>query len=83
MHYFTCLVLSFFLKRHGLFLLAPLIYISGMLLYMGTVSLEMPRAHKYWPPGSLYRSSEVFDAMWPQMQADDRVFQGVSKSAHT
>ncbi|CAA6654970.1 unnamed protein product [Spirodela intermedia] len=47
-------LLSLLLRRQAIFLFAPLIYISGMLLYMGTVSLDVvPRIIMRPPPGSL------------------------------
>ncbi|XP_057838853.1 protein ESMERALDA 1 isoform X2 [Cryptomeria japonica] len=72
MQKFAWLLLSVLLKRHGLFLFAPLIYISGMLLYMGTVSFdagEVVRHHL--APGSVYRSPQVFENLWPAMQIDN------------
>ena len=40
-HRLAWLLLSVLLRRQGIFLFAPLIYISGMLLYMGTVSFDV------------------------------------------
>eukprot|EP00249_Psilotum_nudum_P003058 c16374_g2_i1 orf=1-1251(-) len=68
MQRFACLLLSVLLRRHGVFLLAPLIYISGMLLYMGTISLDVPGVGKIHPQGSVYRSPELFKHLWPAMQ---------------
>ncbi|KAJ7300205.1 hypothetical protein O6H91_06G050400 [Diphasiastrum complanatum] len=68
MRHFFCVVLSVLLRRHKLLLLAPVIYISGMILYMGTVSLDLPREKKPEPPGSIYRSPKVFKNLWPAMQ---------------
>ncbi|KAF8396229.1 hypothetical protein HHK36_017843 [Tetracentron sinense] len=49
----------------SVFLFAPLIYISGMLLYMGTISFDVvPLIKPCPPPGSLYRS--------PQPRAKER-----------
>lgn len=67
-------VLSLFLRRQGLFLFAPLIYISGMLLYMGTVSLDvsvLPEIKARSPPGSLYRSPKVYEKLRRDMNADN------------
>ena len=58
-------------------LLAPLLYISGMLLYMGSVSFDVVSlkngvvvVHKRPPPGSVYRSPQVFEKLWPFMEAE-------------
>lgn len=58
-------------------LLAPLLYISGMLLYMGSVSFDVVGikngvvvVHKRHPPGSVYRSPQVFEKLWPFMQTE-------------
>ncbi|GMN45146.1 hypothetical protein TIFTF001_014335 [Ficus carica] len=64
-------------RRRGVLLLAPLLYISGMLLYMGSVSFDVVGikngvvvVHKRHPPGSVYRSPQVFVKLWPFMQAE-------------
>lgn len=57
-------------------LFAPLLYISGMLLYMGSlgfdVSIERIGRRGGGPqrPGSVYRSPQVFESLWPLMEAD-------------
>ncbi|KNA19986.1 hypothetical protein SOVF_056480 isoform A [Spinacia oleracea] len=89
----VCIVIAAVFRRKGVLLFAPLLYITGMLLYMGSLSLENkvgggeriigfkkgkgnielsggfvldePRL-----PGSLYRSPEVFERLWPFLQAD-------------
>lgn len=72
------LLLSVLLRRHGLFLFAPLIYISGMLLYMGTMSFDMSRVVKHRAaPGSVYRSPQVFQNLWPSMQEDNATYDGL------
>ncbi|PIA24950.1 hypothetical protein AQUCO_14200019v1 [Aquilegia coerulea] len=73
------IVLSVVLRRQGVFLFAPLIYISGMLLYMGTVSLD--NAHllstdtksssSRSPPGSIYRSPQLYLKLKPEMDSDN------------
>mgnify|MGYP000350157506 FL=1 len=79
---FTYLILSLLLKRHVLFLIAPLVYISGM-LYMGTIPMESPVIVPISspPPGSVYRSHEVFHNLWPQMKNSNSSFL-VSKFLH-
>ncbi|XP_058108174.1 protein ESMERALDA 1 [Magnolia sinica] len=66
-------LLSFVLRRQGIFLFAPLIYISGMLLYMGTVSLDVvvPDVISRPPAGSTYRSPQLFAKIRPDMDADN------------
>uniref|UniRef100_A0A2P2LW40 O-fucosyltransferase family protein n=1 Tax=Rhizophora mucronata TaxID=61149 RepID=A0A2P2LW40_RHIMU len=68
------------LKRRGVLLFAPLLYISGMLLYMGSLNLDVNLnlksggrvvvIRKRAPPGSVYRSPQVFKMLWPRMQAE-------------
>ena len=53
-------------RRRGLLLFAPLLYISGMILYMGSLSFDGGRGRGQGgralaqPPGSVYRSPELF-----------------------
>lgn len=74
--HFVYFVLYAVLKRRGVLLFAPLLYISGMLMYMGSLSLEGGSGFGRMsfkqppPPGSRYRSSEVFENLWPFMQLD-------------
>lgn len=59
-------------RRRGVLLFAPLLYISGMLLYMGTFGFDGGRGGKeVAPPGSVYRSPQVFEKLWPHMQAEN------------
>ncbi|KAF5744230.1 hypothetical protein HS088_TW08G00828 [Tripterygium wilfordii] len=65
-------------KRRGLLLFAPLLYISGMVLYMGSLSLDVDLnsvggvvVRKRTPPGSVYRSPQVFEKLWPYMEAEN------------
>ncbi|KAF8390004.1 hypothetical protein HHK36_024524 [Tetracentron sinense] len=65
-------ILSALLRRQGVFLFAPLIYISGMLLYMGTVSFDVvPVIKPRPPPGSVYRSPQVYEKLRPEMESDN------------
>lgn len=65
-------------RRKGILLFAPLLYISGMLMYMGTLNLEVvPEGvgvtifrRKSAAAGSVYRSPKVFEKLWPHMQID-------------
>ncbi|KAL5559344.1 hypothetical protein UlMin_035555 [Ulmus minor] len=72
------LLISAVFRRRGVLLLAPLLYISGMLLYMGSLSFDVVGlkngvvvVHKRPPPGSVYRSPQVFEKLWPFMQAEN------------
>ncbi|XP_019462025.1 PREDICTED: uncharacterized protein At1g04910-like isoform X3 [Lupinus angustifolius] len=66
------LFLSVILRRQGVFLFAPLIYISCMLVYMGTVSFDIVPIIKHRPaPGSVYRSPELYSKLRDEMDADD------------
>ncbi|XP_010246042.1 PREDICTED: uncharacterized protein At1g04910 isoform X3 [Nelumbo nucifera] len=67
------IVLSAVYRKRGVLLFAPLVYISGMLLYMGSLSLEVVApvvVVKPAPPGSTYRSPQVFEKLRPFMQDD-------------
>ncbi|XP_058091222.1 O-fucosyltransferase 9 isoform X2 [Magnolia sinica] len=66
-------LLSVVLRRRGILLFAPLMYISGMLMYMGTLDFEVPGgvAIRRRPLlGSTYHSPQVFEKLWPFMEAD-------------
>lgn len=75
------LVISAVYRRRGVLLLAPLLYISGMLLYMGTsgfdsvVNISSRHGSGYGDditkPGSVYRSPQVFEKLWPFMEAEN------------
>lgn len=70
-------VISAVYRRRGVLLFAPLLYISGMLLYMGTLGFDVVVINKIsggssksGPPGSVYRSNLVFKKLWPYMEAE-------------
>lgn len=72
------ILMSAVFRRRGLLLFAPLLYISGMLLYMGSLSFDVVSikngvvlVHKRAPPGSVYRSPQLFQNLWPLMEADN------------
>lgn len=78
-HRLAWLLLSVLLRRQGIFLFAPLIYISGMLLYMGTVSFDVGPIIQHRPaPGSVYRSPQVYLKLKPEMDADNSTADAVS-----
>ncbi|KAG8634743.1 protein ESMERALDA 1 isoform X2 [Manihot esculenta] len=65
-------LLSVLIRCQGILLFAPLIYISGMLLYMGTVSFDVVSIIKYRPaPGSVYRSPQFYQKLRPEIDADN------------
>ncbi|KAJ6910768.1 protein ESMERALDA 1-like isoform X1 [Populus alba x Populus x berolinensis] len=71
-HRLAWFLLSVLLRRQGIFLFAPLIYISGMLLYMGTVSFDVGPIIDHKPaPGSVYRSPQIYAKLRPEMDADN------------
>lgn len=63
-----------------MFLFAPLLYISGMLFYMGTVSFDVvPDVIKVRRnPGSVYRSPELYNKLKHEMDADNSSSDAVS-----
>ncbi|KAL3513382.1 hypothetical protein ACH5RR_026099 [Cinchona calisaya] len=69
-------VISAVYRRRGVLLLAPLLYISVMLLYMGTVGFDSVVSRNdgngddLTRPGSVYRSPQVFEKLWPFMEAE-------------
>ncbi|KAJ7954237.1 O-fucosyltransferase family protein [Quillaja saponaria] len=78
-HRLAWYLLSVLLRRQGVFLFAPLIYISGMLLYMGTVSFDVVPVIKHKPaPGSVYRSPELYSKLRPEMDADNASADAIS-----
>lgn len=69
-------IIKVVLKRRGLLLLAPLLYISGMVLYMGSLNFDVNLKNggvvvrKRAAPGTVYRSPKVFQKLWPYMEAE-------------
>ncbi|EOY17260.1 O-fucosyltransferase family protein isoform 1 [Theobroma cacao] len=70
-------LISAVFRRKGVLLFAPLVYISGMLLFMGTLGFDVVSlknavvvVHRRSPPGSVYRSPQVFQKLWPFMEAE-------------
>ncbi|XP_051146281.1 protein ESMERALDA 1-like [Andrographis paniculata] len=64
-------LLSLLLKRQGIFLFAPLLYISVMLFYMGTVSFDVVPVIKHrHAPGSVYRSPQLYAKVRRDMDSD-------------
>ncbi|XP_021767261.1 uncharacterized protein At1g04910-like [Chenopodium quinoa] len=89
----VCIVIAAVFRRKGVLLFAPVLYITGMLLYMGSLSLEnkvgggerigglkIKKGNSDYSggfvldeprlPGSLYRSPEVFERLWPFLESD-------------
>ncbi|XP_022875844.1 O-fucosyltransferase 9 [Olea europaea var. sylvestris] len=71
---FGYLLMSVTYRRRGILLFAPLLYISGMLLYMGTLGIDVVNSggdgNDVIGPGSIYRSPQVFQKLWPFMEAE-------------
>ncbi|KAK9216427.1 hypothetical protein WN944_008436 [Citrus x changshan-huyou] len=69
-------LISAVFKRKGVLLVAPLLYISVMLLYMSSFGFDVVDlksvvvVRERAPPGSVYRSPQVFQKLWPFMQAE-------------
>ncbi|CAJ2674400.1 unnamed protein product [Trifolium pratense] len=71
--------LSVLLRRQGVFLFAPLIYISGMILYFGTFSFDIVPIITHRPaPGSVYRSPQLYARLLPEMDADNSSVDAIS-----
>ncbi|KAK8542497.1 hypothetical protein V6N13_136931 [Hibiscus sabdariffa] len=71
-------------RRKGVLLFAPLLYISGMLLFMGSFGFDVASlknavvvVHRRLPPGSVYWSPRLFEKLWPFMEADS-----ISNASH-
>ncbi|KAF8099067.1 hypothetical protein N665_0252s0006 [Sinapis alba] len=71
------LLFSVVFRRKGVLLLAPLLYIAGMLLFMGSFGFTIldlghgvEIVYRRGAPGSVYRSPKVFKRLWPMMEAD-------------
>ncbi|GFY96377.1 O-fucosyltransferase family protein [Actinidia rufa] len=63
-------LLAALLRRQGIFLFAPLLYISGMLFYMGTVSFDVvPVITHRRAPGTVYRSPQIYAKLRPEMDS--------------
>ncbi|XP_074574208.1 protein ESMERALDA 1 [Curcuma longa] len=66
------MLLSLLLRRQAIFLFAPLLYVSAMLVYMGTLSIDSGvRIISRSPPGSVYRSPRLYERLRPDMDADN------------
>ncbi|KAL6515680.1 O-fucosyltransferase 9 [Orobanche hederae] len=68
-------LISSMYRRRGVLWFAPLLYISGLLMYMGTMGFDSEntvsdRGGDVVGPGSVYRSPEVFEKLWPFMEAE-------------
>lgn len=71
-HRLAWVILSVLLRRQGIFLFAPLLYIAGMLFYMGTVSFDVVPIIRHRPAsGSVYRSPQLYDKLRPEMDSDN------------
>ncbi|RLN27762.1 hypothetical protein C2845_PM05G35690 [Panicum miliaceum] len=65
-------VLAALLRRQAVFLFAPLLYVAAMLLYMGSLPLDaVPRIIARRPPGSVYRSPQLYARLRVDMDADN------------
>ncbi|GMH26260.1 hypothetical protein Nepgr_028103 [Nepenthes gracilis] len=78
-HRVAWLLLSVLLRRQGFFLFAPLIYISGMLLYMGTLSFDVGPVITHRPAlGSVYRSPQLYAKLRHEMDSDNSTADAIS-----
>ncbi|GMP45247.1 hypothetical protein CsSME_00013830 [Camellia sinensis var. sinensis] len=73
------LLLSVLLRRQGIFLFAPLLYISGMLFSMGPVSFDVVPIINHRPaPGFVYRSPQLYVKLRPEMDVDNSTSDAIS-----
>ncbi|XP_061366303.1 protein ESMERALDA 1-like isoform X2 [Gastrolobium bilobum] len=78
-HRLSWMFVSVLLRRQGVFLFAPLMYISGMLLYMGTASFDVVPVIRHRPaPGSVYRSPQLYAKLRPDMDSDNSSADAIS-----
>uniref|UniRef100_A0ACD5U1V0 Uncharacterized protein n=1 Tax=Avena sativa TaxID=4498 RepID=A0ACD5U1V0_AVESA len=64
-------LLAALLRRQAVFLFAPLLYVAAMLLYMGSLPLDVvPRIITRSAPGSVYRSPQLYARLRAEMDAD-------------
>lgn len=71
-HGLSWIFLSVFLRRQGILLFAPLIYISCMLFHMRTASFDAgPIVHRRPAPGSIYKSPQVYAKLREEIDADN------------
>uniref|UniRef100_A0A0E0HFJ8 O-fucosyltransferase family protein n=1 Tax=Oryza nivara TaxID=4536 RepID=A0A0E0HFJ8_ORYNI len=65
-------VLAALHRRQAMFLFAPLLYVAAMLLYMGSIPLDVvPRIVARPAPGSVYRSPQLYARLRADMDADN------------
>ncbi|KAI4295022.1 hypothetical protein MLD38_040712 [Melastoma candidum] len=74
------LVVSCVFRKKGVLLFAPVIYIFGMVVFMGLFGFDVGVSIRSRggrsgesgpaPPGSVYRSPEVLRELWPFMEAE-------------
>ncbi|XP_049356842.1 protein ESMERALDA 1 [Solanum verrucosum] len=75
----TGAILSVLVRRQGIFLFAPLLYIAGILFYMGTVPFDVVPIIRHRPaPGSVYRSPQLYDKLRPEMNSDNSTADAIS-----
>ncbi|KAL1828965.1 hypothetical protein ACET3Z_007377 [Daucus carota] len=72
-------LLSLLLRRQGIFLFAPLIYILCMLFYIGSVSFDVVPFINHRPaPGSVYKSPLFYEKLKNEMEADTSASDAIS-----
>ncbi|KAL1203587.1 O-fucosyltransferase 4 [Cardamine amara subsp. amara] len=78
-HRFSWMLLSVLLRRQGILLFAPLIYISCMMFHLRTASLDAsPIIHRRPAPGSVYRSPQVYARLRAEIDADNTTADAIS-----
>lgn len=70
-HRLSWMLLSVLLRRQGILLFAPLIYISCMLFHLRTALDASPIIHRRPAPGSVYRSPQVYARLRAEIDADN------------
>ncbi|CAH8382523.1 unnamed protein product [Eruca vesicaria subsp. sativa] len=78
-HRISWILLSLLLRRQGLLLFAPLVYIFTMLFHMRAASFDaVPLINRRPAPGSVYRSPQVYAKLREEIDADNATADAIS-----
>ncbi|KAG7597084.1 GDP-fucose protein O-fucosyltransferase [Arabidopsis suecica] len=78
-HRLSWILLSVLLRRQGILLFAPVIYVSCMLFHLHAASFDAsPIIHRRPAPGSVYRSPQVYARVRAEIEADNTTADAIS-----